>query len=122
MRTMPASRVFEVIEAGRKFLGKGVVTVDLYASEEAGFCERFVEPISLAREYGYRVTIHAGETGIGKNVLDAIELLGAERIGHGVFIKDCEELIIWLKKRILYLKCVQPVMCRQKLLMVLILI
>ncbi|MDU1314591.1 MAG: hypothetical protein E6940_11090 [Clostridium septicum] len=99
MRTMPASRVFEVIEAGRKFLGKGVVTVDLYASEEAGFCERFVEPISLAREYGYRVTIHAGETGIGKNVLDAIELLGAERIGHGVFIKDCEEAYNMVKEK-----------------------
>ena len=56
-----------------------------------GFCENFVEPIALAREYGYRVTIHAGETGIGKNVLDAVELLGAERIGHGVFIMDCDE-------------------------------
>ena len=36
------------------------------------------------------MTIHAGETGIGENVYDAITLLKAERIGHGVFIKDCE--------------------------------
>lgn len=91
MRTMSAASAFEVVEKGRKFLGKGVVAIDLCASEEEGFCRRFVEPIALAREYGYRVTIHAGETGIGENVLEAVELLGAERVGHGVFIKDCEE-------------------------------
>lgn len=91
MRTMSVEKAFEVVEKGKQFLGKGVVAIDLCASEEEGFCERFIEPIALAREYGYRVTIHAGETGIGKNVLEAVELLGAERIGHGVFIKDCAE-------------------------------
>lgn len=91
MRTMSAESAFEVVEKGKKFLGKGVVAIDLCASEVEGFCREFVEPITLAREYGYRVTIHAGETGIGKNVLEAVELLGAERIGHGVFIRDCAE-------------------------------
>jgi adenosine deaminase len=91
MRFMSVDRAFEVVEAGKKYLYKGVVAIDLCASEGEGFCEKFIEPIALAREYGYRVTIHAGETGIGKNVLEAVELLGAERIGHGVFIKDCIE-------------------------------
>ncbi|EKN63724.1 adenosine deaminase [Neobacillus bataviensis LMG 21833] len=91
MRTMSAESAFDVVEKGRKFLGKGVAAIDLCASEEEGFCGKFIEPIALAREYGYRVTIHAGETGIGENVLEAVELLGAERIGHGVFIKDCEK-------------------------------
>jgi adenosine deaminase len=91
MRTMPPERAFEVVEKGKIFLGKGVVAIDLCASEEEGFCAEFIESISLAREYGYRVTIHAGETGIGKNVLEAVEWLGAERIGHGVYIKDCEQ-------------------------------
>jgi len=99
MRTMPVDRVFEVVEKGKEFLGRGVAGIDLCASEEDGFCERFVEPIALARAYGYRVTIHAGETGIGKNVLEAIELLGAERIGHGVFIKDCIEAYKIVKER-----------------------
>jgi len=91
MRIMSADKAFDVVEAGRKFLGKGVVGIDLCAAEVEGFCKTFVEPIKLAKEYGYRITIHAGETGIGKNVLEAVQLLGAERIGHGVFIKDCEE-------------------------------
>ena len=91
MRFMSAERAAQVVEAGKKYLSKGVVAIDLCAAEDEGFCKRFIEPIALARKYGYRVTIHAGETGIGKNVLEAVELLGAERIGHGVFIKDCLE-------------------------------
>ncbi len=89
MRIMPVESAFDVVEKGRKFVGKGVVAIDLCASENERFSEAFIEPISLAREYGYRVTIHAGETGIGENVFDAITLLNAERIGHGIFIKDC---------------------------------
>lgn len=88
MRNMSSDVAKEVIEKGRKFLQKGVVAVDLCANEDDGFCEKFIEPIKIARDYGYKVTIHAGETGIGENVFKAIELLKAERIGHGVFIKD----------------------------------
>jgi adenosine deaminase len=99
MRTMSVESAFEVVEKGKVFLGEGVVAIDLCASEEEGFCGDFVEPIALAREYGYRVTIHAGETGIGKNVLEAVEWLGAERIGHGVFIKDCVEAYNIVKEK-----------------------
>jgi len=91
LRNMPVETVYDVIESGKEFLNKGVVAIDLCANEDEGFCKNYVEPITLAREYGYRVTIHAGETGIGENVLEAVELLGAERIGHGVYIKDCKE-------------------------------
>lgn len=99
MRHMSADKAFEVVEKGKEFLGKGVVAVDLAGGEEEGFCRKFVEPIALARKYGYRVTIHAGETGIGKNVLEAVELLGAERIGHGVFIKDYHEAYKIVKEK-----------------------
>lgn len=99
MRIMSVDKAFEVVEKGKKFLGKGVVAIDLCASEIEGFCQKFVEPIRLARKYGYRVTIHAGETGIGKNVLEAVELLGAERIGHGVYIRNCEEAYKIVKER-----------------------
>ena len=91
MRTMSVESSYDVIEAGKEYLNNGVVAVDLCSSENEQFCEKFEDPIALARSYGYRVTIHAGETGIGENVYDAITLLKAERIGHGVFIKDCEK-------------------------------
>ena len=91
MRTMSVESSYDVIEAGKEYLNNGVVAGDLCSSENEQFCEKFEDPIALARSYGYRVTIHAGETGIGENVYDAITLLKAERIGHGVFIKDCEK-------------------------------
>ncbi|MEW9094903.1 MAG: adenosine deaminase [Clostridiaceae bacterium] len=99
LRHMPEETIYDVVEAGKKFLGKGVVAVDLCGNEEEGFSKRFIEPIKAARKYGYRVTIHAGETGIGKNVLEAVEMLKAERIGHGVFIKDCPEAYSIVKNK-----------------------
>lgn len=90
LRNMSKESMIDVIESGKRFLNDKVVAIDLCGSEEKGFCEKFIEPVNLARKYGYRITIHAGETGVGENVADAIELLYAERIGHGVFIKECD--------------------------------
>lgn len=83
--------MFDLIEAGMPYLNKGVVAVDLCGSENPHFVERFIEPVTRARVLGYNITMHAGETGIGENVVDVITLLGAKRIGHGVAIKDHAE-------------------------------
>lgn len=99
LRFMSVERAIETVEAGKKFIGQGVVAIDLCGNEDAGFANEFKEAIDLARNYGYRVTIHAGETGIGKNVLEAIELLGAERIGHGVYIRNCKEAYDVVKEK-----------------------
>lgn len=98
MRTMPVDTAFDIVEGGKKFIGNGVVAIDLCSSEDEGFSNRFIEPVKLARKYGYRVTIHAGENGVGRNVLEAVECLGAERIGHGVYIKDSPEAYNIVKK------------------------
>ena len=58
----------------------------------------------MGKEYGYNVTIHAGETGIGENVLDAIKTLGAERIGHGIHIKNCKEAYNIVKEKNIFLE------------------
>lgn len=99
MRIMPVDSVYTVIEAGKSFLGKGVVAIDLCASEDAGFPSRYEEAFKVARDIGYKVTIHAGEAGVGKNVYDAITLLGAERIGHGIYIYDCKEAYELVKEK-----------------------
>ncbi|MCW8329046.1 adenosine deaminase [Photobacterium sp. SDRW27] len=87
LRTMPKDRINEVIDAGAKYLNNGVVAFDLAGSELSGFCHEFIPYAQYAIEKGYRVTIHAGEQGDGQNVHDAVSLLGAERIGHGIHIK-----------------------------------
>ena len=86
MRHMSVESAVEVIESGVKFLGKGVVATDLCGGEPLDFASKFIKPMKIAKKLGYHITIHAGETGFGQNVTDAIELLGAERIGHGIFI------------------------------------
>ena len=47
MRFMSADRAVEVVEAGEKYLSKGVVAIDLCGSEGEGFCKKFIEPIAL---------------------------------------------------------------------------
>ncbi|MGF1732546.1 adenosine deaminase [Photobacterium kasasachensis] len=91
LRTMPKDRINEVIDAGAKYLNNGVVAFDLAGSEVSGFCHEFIPYAQYAIEKGYRVTIHAGEQGDGQNVHDAVSLLGAERVGHGIHIKGHPE-------------------------------
>ncbi len=49
-------------------------------------CERFESYFNRAAQLGYRRVVHAGETDGAESVWKAIEILGAERIGHGVRI------------------------------------
>lgn len=86
IRGLDLEHVYESINASEKYLGKGVVAIDLAASEREDFAYEYIEAMKIAKAKGFRITIHAGETGFGKNVRDAINLLGAERIGHGVYI------------------------------------
>lgn len=91
LRTMPKDRIDELLDMGANYLNKGIVAFDLASSEVADFCHEFKPYTDKAIELGYHITIHAGETGVGQNVYDAIELLGAERIGHGIYINEHEE-------------------------------
>lgn len=99
MRTMSEEKALDIIDAGKDFIGKGIVAIDLAGPEEAEFAYKYKNAFKIGRNYGYKVTIHAGEAGIGKNVLEAIEILGAERIGHGVYIKDCPEAYNLVKSK-----------------------
>lgn len=99
MRGFELAHVYESIEVGSKFIGRGVVAIDLAATEKEDFVFEYIEAMKLAKEKGFRITIHAGETGFGKNVRDAINLLGAERIGHGIFIYNDEEAYKLVKEK-----------------------
>ncbi|GAB6169584.1 adenosine deaminase [Clostridium carnis] len=91
IRGLDLDHVYESIDAGEKYIGKGVVAIDLAASEKENFAIEYVDAMKIAKNKGFRITVHAGETGFGKNVRDVINLLGAERIGHGVYIYNDKE-------------------------------
>lgn len=98
LRTMDTNRIFEVLEVGQKYLNNGVCGVDLASSEKEGFSKEFIVYFDKAIELGYKITIHAGETGFGSNVSDSIKDLHAIRIGHGIFIKDDKKSYDLVKK------------------------
>jgi adenosine deaminase len=68
-----------------------IVGVGLDSSEAGHPPRRFVRVFARAREHGFRVVAHAGEEGPPEYVREALDLLGAERIDHGVrSIEDAE--------------------------------
>lgn len=91
VKFLPSDTIPQVIDAGAGLLNQGVVAFDLAGSELDGFSHDYASFAQDAKDKGYRVTIHAGEQGSGQNVYEAISILGAERIGHGVAIKDHQQ-------------------------------
>ncbi len=76
-----------------------IVALDL-AGDEASFPPRlFVKHFAQAREAGWRVTIHAGESAGAQSVWEAVQLLGAERIGHGVRALEDPRLVEFLAQK-----------------------
>jgi adenosine deaminase len=68
---------------------KGIVALDL-AGDEVNFpdLEPFEPVFNRAKNAGLHITVHAAEAGPATNAKDAIEKLGAERIGHGIRISE----------------------------------
>jgi adenosine deaminase len=63
---------------------KNLVGITIGGAEHLFPPAQFEKVYALARDAGLRLTVHAGE-GLGpESVWDAIRVLGAERIGHGV--------------------------------------
>ena len=80
---------------------ENIVALDL-AGDEAKFPPHlFTEHFQRGRDVGWHVTIHAGESAGPHSVWDAVRLLGAARIGHGVrAMEDAALVDFLLEKRI----------------------
>ncbi|MCE7736242.1 MAG: adenosine deaminase family protein [Candidatus Heimdallarchaeota archaeon] len=59
----------------------------------------FVDHFDLARENGLKLVAHAGEWDGNHSVWDAIDLLGVERVGHGIASVHDDKLIATLIER-----------------------
>ena len=67
--------------------------VGLDSSEVGNPPERFVEAYDLARAAGLHAVAHAGEEGPPEYITGALDVLGAERIDHGVRCEDDNDLV-----------------------------
>jgi len=77
----------------------GLTGLDLAGNEAEYTSVPFQGIFKEAKQAGLHVTIHAGEWGPAENVRDAIENLGAERIGHGVRVLEDESVTALAKER-----------------------
>ena len=84
VRQFGPDRAREVLSWAGAFREDGVVAFGIGGDEERGPAELFIDIFREAREQGLHVVAHAGENARPESVRTAVELLGAERIGHGL--------------------------------------
>ncbi len=89
---------FETIRVAKKFLGKGVVAMDLAGAEALFPNELFEDEFAEINKLGIPLTIHSGEAAGSESVSSALKL-GAARIGHGIHSIDDEHVIDELIKK-----------------------
>jgi len=77
----------------------GIVALDIAGNETEFKSEPFYGILKEAKQAGLHVTIHAGEWGPAIHIKEAIEELGAERIGHGVRVLEDEKITALAKER-----------------------
>jgi aminodeoxyfutalosine deaminase len=79
-----AEAALEVARLVARWRALGVIGFGMGGDELMFDYREFRPAFELAAAHGLRRTAHAGEVGPPAKIRDAIELLGAERIGHGL--------------------------------------
>jgi adenosine deaminase len=83
-----AGRSQEAAEAVIKYRDKGVVGFDIAGPEDGFPPTKQLETFEYLRRENAHFTIHAGEAYGLPSIWEAIQICGAERLGHGVRIID----------------------------------
>jgi adenosine deaminase len=77
-----------IAELALRYADRGVVGVDLAGAEAGHPAGLFREAYDMIHRYGGHATVHAGEAAGVESIREAVEICGAERIGHGVRLVD----------------------------------
>jgi len=83
LRHLSAESAMETLQQALPFREQ-IVGVGLDSSELGHPPSKFVKVFDEARRHGFRVVCHAGEEGPPEYITEALDLLHAERIDHGV--------------------------------------
>jgi adenosine deaminase len=89
----------QVIEVAIAYRNRGIVGVDLTGDEIHYPAAPFASLFKLAADNGLGITIHAGEAGNATNVREAVEVLNAQRIGHGIRSIEDSNVVQLLRQR-----------------------
>ena len=111
-RQFGADAAVEVSRWAAKLQHSGVVAFGMGGDELSVPTVNFRPAYDLARSEGLRLVCHAGEVGEPELVREAIELLNAERIGHGIAVMRDPALIESLAaRRVVLENCPTSNMC-----------
>ncbi|HET9671390.1 MAG TPA: adenosine deaminase [Actinomycetota bacterium] len=86
MRT--AARSLEIADLAVRWRDRGVVGFDIAGAEAGSPPTRHLDAFDHVRRENFHLTIHAGEAFGLPSIWEALQLCGAERLGHGVRIVD----------------------------------
>ncbi len=81
-----------MLKVARDYLGQGVCGADLAGAEAPFPMSGFMDLFSEVKAMGMPFTIHAGECGDPKNIIDSVAV-GAARVGHGIAMRGHKDLI-----------------------------
>jgi len=84
VRQFGPEAAWPVARAAARWQDRGVIGIGIGGDEQGGPAEWFRDVFAFAREQALRLTAHAGETAGPESIRQALDVLGAERIGHGV--------------------------------------
>ena len=84
VRQFGAAEAMRVVDAARSCAAKEIVAFGIGGDELSTPTIEFRPVYDKAAEQGLHRLMHAGEIGGPEKIREAIELLGAERIGHGI--------------------------------------
>lgn len=92
LRHLPGDAAVKTLREAEPHLDR-VIAVGLDSSEVGNPPELFAEAFAMARELGLRAVAHAGEEGPAPYVWGALDVLGVERIDHGVRSLEDPDLV-----------------------------
>uniref|UniRef100_UPI000A397FC0 adenosine deaminase n=1 Tax=Streptomyces milbemycinicus TaxID=476552 RepID=UPI000A397FC0 len=92
LRDESAESALEIFESARPYLDR-LTAVGLDSAEVGNPPSKFREVYARAREAGLKCVAHAGEEGPPAYVWEALDILGVDRVDHGVRSLEDEALV-----------------------------
>jgi adenosine deaminase len=92
-RTDPVDEAIELARLAASFAGRGVVSVGLANNEVGHPAAHFLPAFAIARAAGLVIAPHAGELLGPESVAEALDIVGADRIQHGVRVIEDPALL-----------------------------
>lgn len=97
LRHLPADEAVSTLAEAEPYR-EHIIAVGLDSSEQGHPPSKFIEVFAEARRLGYKVVAHAGEEGPPSYITEALDLLEACRIDHGVRCTEDPELVRRLRR------------------------